>query len=86
MCISAEASFAVGASLGVTGIATLRCAGAKPLPRLAAVSVLFAAQPGAEGVVWVVVRSYGHANGFRCPGARRAIQDQRVSLLLFQDI
>jgi len=53
MCISAEASFTVGVSLGITGVATLRSAGAKPLSWLAAVPALFAVQQGAEGVVWL---------------------------------
>lgn len=60
MCISAEMSFAVGASLGVTGIATLRCAGAKPLPLLAVVPALFAVQQCAEGVVWLYLNGGFH--------------------------
>jgi len=57
---SAEASFAVGTSLGVTGIATLRGAGAKPLPWLAVVPGLFAVQPCAEGVVWRYLNGGSH--------------------------
>jgi len=53
MCISAEASFAVAAGVGITGVATLQSAGAKTLPWLAAVPVLFAVQQSAEGVVWL---------------------------------
>jgi hypothetical protein len=60
MCISAEASFAVSASLGVTGIATWRSAGAKPLPWLAAVPTLFAVQQCAEGVVWLFLNDGFH--------------------------
>ena len=53
MCISAEASLTVAVGLGITGVATLRCAGAKPLPWLAAVPALFAVQQCAEGIVWL---------------------------------
>jgi hypothetical protein len=42
MCISAEVSFTVGASLGLIGVVTLQATGAKTLPWLAAVPVLFA--------------------------------------------
>lgn len=60
MCISAEASFAVSASLGVTGIATWRSAGATPLPWLAAVPTLFAVQQCAEGIVRLYENSGFH--------------------------
>jgi len=60
MCISAEASFAVSAGLGVTGIATLRCTGAKPLAWLATVPALFAIQQCAEGVVWLYLNGGFH--------------------------
>jgi hypothetical protein len=53
MCISAEVSFAVGAGLGLMEVTTLQCTGAKTLPWLAAVPVLFAVQQVAEGVVWL---------------------------------
>ena len=69
MCISAEASFAVSAGLGVTGIATWRCVGAKPLPWLAAVPALFAVQQCAEGVVWLYLNG-----GFQQTSASLAAQ------------
>lgn len=53
MCISAEASFAVAAGVGITGVATWQSTGAKTLPWLAAVPALFAIQQSAEGVVWL---------------------------------
>ncbi|MGE0823729.1 MAG: DUF6629 family protein [Candidatus Binatia bacterium] len=60
MCISAEASFAVGVGVGLTGVATLQCAGAKSLPWLAAVPALFAVQQCAEGVVWLYLNGEFH--------------------------
>ncbi len=60
MCISAEASFAVGVGAGITGVATLQCTGAKTLPWLAAVPALFAVQQCAEGVVWLYLNGGFH--------------------------
>jgi hypothetical protein len=60
MCISAEASFAVGVGVGLVGVATLQCTGAKTLPWLAAVPSLFAVQQGAEGVVWLYLNGGFH--------------------------
>ncbi len=60
MCISAEASFTVGAGVGLMGVVTLQCTGAKTLPWLAAIPLLFAMQQGAEGVVWLYLNDGFH--------------------------
>ena len=57
MCVSAQASFIVGAGTGAIGLATLRRARSTPRQSLALVPCFFALQQASEGVVWL------HMNG-----------------------
>ncbi len=53
MCVSAQASFIVGAGTGVVGLAALKRASPTPRRWLALVPCFFAIQQVSEGVVWL---------------------------------
>jgi len=57
MCVSAHASFIVGAGTGAVGLAALKRARSTPHQWLALVPCFFALQQASEGVVWL------HLNG-----------------------
>lgn len=53
MCFSAEASFTLGAGLAVIGIASLRNRTSRAEIPLLAFPLIFAAQQGTEGILWL---------------------------------
>jgi hypothetical protein len=73
MCFSAGASFAAGAVISATGVATMRKA-RRPDQRLfAAIPFIFGLQQLSEGVVWVTLRS----------GEQAALQDAAAHIYLW---
>jgi hypothetical protein len=61
MCFSAGASFAGGAVISAVGVAALRKANRPEQKAFAAMPLVFGLQQIAEGILWVTVRSGGHA-------------------------
>jgi len=61
MCVSAQASFIVGAGTGVIGLATFKRARSTPRQWLALVPGFFALQQASEGFVWLHLNGAFHA-------------------------